>query len=291
MTMSKYNISDFHGAVSGTQVQLIFTPSAEAGGEWSVCNWANVGAGEPMDVYHRRALRLCSVPVETVAEFLEEWCREREQIWDELDACYLGSEWNGHNHVGRWSDLQWLDAKMDSIDRDFAMYMDASDWLYADLPQAKRQILECESLDSLADDLISEAEPNIIERTNMESELRHIAQRMLDDLDPAEDLESIAKLRQLLGSANIGLWSGVNHESWREQFIDHLDDENERQRWGELLADNVFDKLVELGLRPFHALQQSRGAMVICQTQNADDLVNEIIDRFKDEILAELQTD
>ena len=129
-----------HGSCSGTQVRLILVPSLENDGVIRLYDNAAVGSGCPESVWHNRA-RSWSVPVSADLDTLAELLADSEDLIREIDSRYLGSEWDGSNHVGRWEDAKAYEASFEEDDM-YALiaqcpqYWDAGDYLYP----AKREI-------------------------------------------------------------------------------------------------------------------------------------------------------
>ena len=100
MTMDiTINIGDYSGWVSGTRVSLYLDPEKRL-----VYSCGIVGSGTPEPAWNRRHLDLGHVGKDVVSESLEEWLRGQEATLAALCDCYEGTEWDGHNHVGQWSE-------------------------------------------------------------------------------------------------------------------------------------------------------------------------------------------
>lgn len=127
-TAIRYDIDDSHGAISGTQTAIYLIPAAESqSGAIEVFLFRNVGPGSPEPAWHGRWFYVGSPGTEYVAESLTEYLQGHEGELRAIDAAYLGSEWDGSNHRGRWDDSldgepQWFDMT------DVASYWDAADW-------------------------------------------------------------------------------------------------------------------------------------------------------------------
>lgn len=123
-----YDIDESHGAISGTQTYLYLIPSAESrSGAIEITLFRNIGPGSPEPAWHGRWYGLGSPGTEYVAESLIEYLQGHEDDLRRIDAAYLGSEWDGSNHRGRWEDgygnePDWFDLQ------DVASYWDAFDW-------------------------------------------------------------------------------------------------------------------------------------------------------------------
>lgn len=128
-TAITYDIDDSHGATSGTQTALYLIPAAESGsGAIEVCLFRNVGPGTPEPAWHGRWFYIGNPGTEYVAESLIEYLQGHEDDLRRINAAYLGSEWDGSNHRGRWEEsigdeAPWFDTQ------DVASYWDAFQWM------------------------------------------------------------------------------------------------------------------------------------------------------------------
>lgn len=142
------------GSVSGTQVSLYLIPADETrGGVPEVVTFSNVGPGCPEPAWHGRWHCLGSLPVEFCADSLVEVLESQRDKLQQIADAYLGSEWDGHNHRGRWEE----DVDDITIDLECETYWDAGDWLGSDQPQTDRDILAADSLESLAEGIVDNA--------------------------------------------------------------------------------------------------------------------------------------
>lgn len=190
-----------HGSISGTQVSLYLIPAEETrNGVAEVTTFSNVGPGCPEPAWHSRWHCLGSLSVDFVAESLVEVLESQRDTLEQIAASYLGSEWNGNNHVGRWyGDLDGVE-----IDLDCETYCDPDEWLGCDLPRTDREILSAESLESLAEDIVHDADGTA--RLILDDVLDYLidhAREMLNekqaDDDTDEDIaDDINKLETLL---------------------------------------------------------------------------------------------
>lgn len=120
--------------ISGSSVRLVLEPGGEReDGIPRVYTFGHVGPGVPERVWHRRHLTLCSVSVAAVPERLREIVEAHIDEIVALSERYLGTEWDGHNHVGRW-DLGPEDDCADAlavsreVEESCPTYWDAGDW-------------------------------------------------------------------------------------------------------------------------------------------------------------------
>lgn len=151
-----------------------------------------IGNGVPSSVWHSRS-RLVALGADVELEGVEVVLRAHEGLIAELFALYAGTEWDGSNHVGGWSDQdrvnEIVEALNDAIGREGAVrsYWDAGDWM-------------------------SPAKPDVM--TALRSALR---ERADGDLDAA--IESVA--------------SDEVDAASDEALIDHDDAVRELTRWAE----------------------------------------------------------
>lgn len=130
---------DTGGKRQDFQVRLYLVPTAEARGEENVplvtthCGVGNIGT--PESAYHGRWLSLGSYGAEIVGQSVRDFLEAHADHLCALAGSYAGSDWDGHNRVGRWSedrdDLQaelghiWSEARrLDEI----KAYWTADDW-------------------------------------------------------------------------------------------------------------------------------------------------------------------
>jgi hypothetical protein len=153
-TLNINSADETHGSISGTQVSLYLIPADETNsGVAEVTIFRNVGPGCPEPAWNNRWHCLGSLAVDFVADSLVEVLESQRDTLEHIAASYLGSRWNGSNHVGRWAesvdDIQ--------IELDCETYCPASDWLGCDWPSVDREILSAESLESMAEDIVDDA--------------------------------------------------------------------------------------------------------------------------------------
>src|SRR5690348_7086271 len=96
-----YSIGGWTKVSGATKVSVIL--DAE-GDEIRVYTFNAIGSGTPMSVWHNRHRMIATVDVQTVPDALLEALREHEDTIRAIAARYLGTEWDGSNHIGRWSD-------------------------------------------------------------------------------------------------------------------------------------------------------------------------------------------
>jgi len=116
---------------SGRCIRLFLIPAEESkNGLPTVTAFDHVGAGCPEPAWHGRWAAIGSIGPQIVGESV---LRTLEILIDDLLAVaerYLGSEWDGNNHVGRWRGQEagmeldrWEDERAD-----WQCYWDAGDY-------------------------------------------------------------------------------------------------------------------------------------------------------------------
>lgn len=187
-----YDIDNLHGSMGGTTTALYLIPSEESrSGDIEICLWCCVGPGQPMYAYHGRWLYLGSPGTECVPESLIERLSQYEDKFREIDEAYQGTEWDGHNHIGKWDDIaedvnQLLD--FESV----AMFWDAADWLGADWSRVEADLETCQSIEQLAQDYAEEAQGDaVLDTDDLENVLRQRRDSLIEELESkvAEILE------------------------------------------------------------------------------------------------------
>lgn len=91
--------------------------------------------GIPMDAYHKIDRRILTVSPTAIASSVERYLIEIEDELESLIEGYQGSDWNGSNHIGSWSEDALLilekiaETQIDSISHhSIAHYWDADEW-------------------------------------------------------------------------------------------------------------------------------------------------------------------
>ena len=156
--------AETRGSCSGTIAHLYLIPSDEsvAGeGEAKICVWSNVGSGVPEPAYHCRWLSLGPVNTEFCAASLVAVLRDQAETLCQMADCYLGSEWDGHNHVGRWRDQEWLESLTQDptygLRLECATYCSASDWFTDVGSDLVAEIKNADDLDDWAEGIVETA--------------------------------------------------------------------------------------------------------------------------------------
>lgn len=121
--------------VSGYRHYLVVNPEQR-----SVSLFYCYGAGTPESVWHRRCTTI-DLPVGVYADSVVECLRAHTDELDEIADLYEGTEWNGSNHVGHWSDTERRDQIAETIEHalsELPRRHDEKEWLWGDIREALR---------------------------------------------------------------------------------------------------------------------------------------------------------
>jgi len=104
--------------------------------------FGTVGAGWPMDYHLHQTVRVLSVPQDAIPTSVRDAVTGIAGQLESLCDTYLGTQWNGHNHVGQWSDdaveiRQYIE---DHWDPEIDCTMDPDDWFGDDWDQLARDV-------------------------------------------------------------------------------------------------------------------------------------------------------
>jgi|GEM_PF-1500036 len=133
---------------SGGTASLVVTPAAENGGEIGLHIFEEGGGNSwPARVHHGRAIMVGEL-AGTDGAAVEEILRAHEDLLRAIDSAYLGTRWDGSNHVGVWKpgDIEGEtadDAPAEQLREalaEAASYWDAENWLSADLSDVARKL-------------------------------------------------------------------------------------------------------------------------------------------------------
>lgn len=178
-------------ACSGASVDLYLRPAEERDeGRPLVYSFGHVGAGQPAAAFNHRELYLGTVGLDTDEETLEQWIREHSYTILALAEGYQGSEWDGHNRVGRWAlddDAQeGFRARLSrALDHgDIATYWSADDY-FVDLHSDLLDAIVDDGIDAVVERETSEARvAGVLLRDESVREL--CEQLVRDELENAE---------------------------------------------------------------------------------------------------------
>lgn len=197
--------------VSGARNALYLVPAEESDdGEPTVVMFSCVGSGSPERAHHSRWLGLGVVSPRVVPSALEECLESRAEVLHALAAQYEGTTWDGHNHVGHWSDALDEDVlyKLHDDLQDVETFWEASEW-YAVLSHSgvvadvlREACAEGRTLDEVLDhELHTAAGMATLDVHDLRRELMAHAARWLEEHDdPEADEPDDAALRAYLRS-------------------------------------------------------------------------------------------
>lgn len=167
--------------VSGSRVGLALDPESK-----EVYSYYSIGAGTPMPVHLNQHISLGGVPVNAVPESLSEWLEGQKEALEAVLAEYKGTEWDGNNYVGQWSE----DAREATYafseelsratnDNSIATYWGASDYFFnaCSVEDLLDEIGE-QDFDTYCQEQVEEAKSNgaYLELDDVESTLRDAIQ-------------------------------------------------------------------------------------------------------------------
>lgn len=110
---------DYNHPISGYRIEVYLNPENH-----EVYTFDFVGSGVPTAAWHHRHVWICTIPdraiPESVVEVLSGYVGHLVAICDN----YLGTYWDGSNHVGRWADTP----REPDHPFNFSCYWDPSVW-------------------------------------------------------------------------------------------------------------------------------------------------------------------
>lgn len=194
-----------HGA--WTSATLYLVPAAETeDGIPRVYSFGRVGAGTPEPAYHGRHLTLADLPRSSVASEVRDCLLAHVDELVALSEAYEGSSWDGHNHVGSWSDdVDYAYARFGELIGGLPQYWDAGDWFSGDPSGVVDGALACGSLDEAVTREIDNASGTAqLEREDVRRALRALIEERVEDLEDSDedDQAELARCRSLLDGAS-----------------------------------------------------------------------------------------
>jgi hypothetical protein len=85
--------------ISGSRVGLAIDPV-----ERRIYDYYTIGAGTPVHIWHNRHMGLgANIPTSTVPESLAEFLAAESEAVEAIIDGFIESEWDGSNHIGRWT--------------------------------------------------------------------------------------------------------------------------------------------------------------------------------------------
>ncbi len=110
---------DYTYTVSGYRIEVYLNPETH-----EVYTFDFVGAGVPIAAWHRRHVWVCTVPDRAIPESVVEVLSNQVGYLAAVCDQYLGSEWDGNNHVGKWAEAP----EDPGPPFEFACYWDPAIW-------------------------------------------------------------------------------------------------------------------------------------------------------------------
>jgi hypothetical protein len=205
-----FDIDDYNTWQQGTRVSLILDPEAR-----KVYTFASVGNNSwPMSVHHRLHRTLATYDQSVSAESLQEWLEADEGRLLAIVTKYEGSEWDGSNHVGSWSDEEddrRLDDELsDELTQDIssgaiATYWSASEYYSETEGEALEAVLRLGSIEKAAKQEVAAADNSghLLDQADVETALRAILEGARDyqlDEDDENDAKTLAKIERVLAA-------------------------------------------------------------------------------------------
>lgn len=143
----------------------------------------------PMNVHHRRATTV-RVPVRASGEAVRRVLLEQAALVEELFDLYEGTEWNGSNKIGQWSDderAEELRLQLEQALEGVPTYWLAEDWLGGDLTGVRvelRKAIEAGTdLDELAEEWVATGRSDgvLLEQKNVRREIDRLVRQLRED--------------------------------------------------------------------------------------------------------------
>lgn len=201
--MSEKIIFDVGGwpTASGAQNPRIFLDPENG----RVYTFGCIGSGSPAKAYHGIHRTLGQVPVDADPDSVRDLLQAQESKILGIQERYLGTEWDGHNHVGKWEDDDREDFEEQLDLEGVATFWDASDFFYADPDTVLGELLKAESLESYVDAEIESAagQQVLLKRSDCLETLRQLLTEEIERLNDDEGDDLVA-YRALLGEQDNG---------------------------------------------------------------------------------------
>lgn len=181
--------------VSGAVNCLILDPETRR-----VYSWSTVGSGTPVAVWNRQQITIGFLPDSYAPESLAEWLRGESEALAAIAGGYQGDEWDGHNHVGSWTEEAttaagaFSEAVRGAIGGAVSTTWAASDWLYGDIASVRADALIAGTITAAVDGILAFAkgEGVHLDRVDVEATLRGACEDAVDKgSEPAAELAAL----------------------------------------------------------------------------------------------------
>ncbi len=191
----KINITSWNCNSSGLNAYILIDPE-----DRDVTTWCNVGSGMPMSTYHDRTI-LIGLPIMAYEADVQTWCEDHADDIAAICDAYEGSGWDGHNHVGRWSDeaddlrtalRQALDEATGGCSCDtIRSYWPADDWLSGDWQGVMGRLLRVGLTQATEEE--SATSDAVLDEDDVRDALRERAEWQIGQLD-SDDIDDAVKI-------------------------------------------------------------------------------------------------
>ncbi|MGL5923751.1 hypothetical protein [Chroococcidiopsis sp.] len=120
---------DFSGSWGGWKTDIYLNPE-----DGTVYCFLDIGQGIPQESHNGIDKRILTVYPSAIAQSVYSWVVSIEDTLEAMLKEYLGSEFDGHNPIGRWSSkgIELLDYVRSQDTDTIASWWDAEDWFDPD---------------------------------------------------------------------------------------------------------------------------------------------------------------
>lgn len=206
---------------SGAGKPRVVLDPGDGDGPIHVYTWNNVGPGCPAPLYHNVHREIGDVPLAANEDSVLEILRDNEDTIREVAALYLGAEWDGHNHVGRWRDREEARRRDEPAEWDYdrgplqdALDAVRTEWdarecfagVEADVIEAA---IRAGSIEAAADHESTAAALEDVLLDDAEGAIRTLCEGRLDALRKEEDLDADDRAQAFALAALLGVEPGL----------------------------------------------------------------------------------
>ena len=190
--------------VSGARNVLYYDPEDNSAYVFSYVG----NSSWPMEAHNNIHVCIGNVDAKTSEESLQEWCQAHADSFDALGECYMGTEWDGSNHVGSWTeDRESIEQSLsDALDEaDLPTYWDAEEWMHGDWRGVCLGALASGDLDAFCDEMEDDAaqDGHLVDSGDMfdvlqkhfESEIKETESEDPNDISDKEWKDYLAKCK------------------------------------------------------------------------------------------------